>query len=256
MQARVTRQVTRRSFTVANAAVLSSIAVVRRLRRGRHNFSWKCGNSIGPKHPLNVRLDEAFAKIRTETNGAFEITNFPANALGGFGAMASQLRLGPAEMMAGTGDAFGIRWFRSRRSTPCLLLSRTTRPRIAPSVEAWVRWSARSFWRKDSSCSNAFRIPGFARSRPARSRSSNVEDLQGVKLRVTPSRFRFDIFRSLGCSPAATVDVSATCTALRTHVVDGAENPLSGIEGFSFLRGPEVLQHVQSHVGRVHHHSE
>src|SRR4051812_9623330 len=92
-----------RGRALASGAALASIGFLRAPARAAQ-FTWKCGTAPSATHPLNVRLTEAFTKIRAETNGEVDIKLFPSSALGSASSRVSQLRLGAAEMMAETGD--------------------------------------------------------------------------------------------------------------------------------------------------------
>src|SRR4029079_11992802 len=99
------RSPSRRLFPVSAAAALASPAVLVESSSAAQ-FAWKCGTGPSAQHPLNIRLTEAFGKIRTDTKGALDIKLFPSSALGSESAMVSQLRLGALEMMADPGDVF------------------------------------------------------------------------------------------------------------------------------------------------------
>jgi tripartite ATP-independent transporter DctP family solute receptor len=67
-----------------------------------------------------------------------------------------------------------------------------------------------------------------------------VNDLAGLKIRVSPGKIRIDTFQSLGASPTP-ISLSELYTSLQTHVVDAQENPLVLIEQQKFY---EVQKYV------------
>ncbi|HEX3465397.1 MAG TPA: TRAP transporter substrate-binding protein [Candidatus Elarobacter sp.] len=224
------RAVSRRAFTAA-AAAFATIAFVRAPARAAA-ITWKCGNESPADIPLNLRLSEAFAKIRAETNGQLDIQNYPASALGSGASMISQLRLGALEMMAQAGGQF---------DSLVPLAAVENMPFAFPNYEtAWRAFdgelgnlvrsalSAEGFYIFDKVYDSGFRQ--FTTStKPI----ANVDDLRGMKIRVPASKFRVDAFRSLGASPTP-ISYNEIYTALQTHVIDGQEGPLVFIDGQKF----------------------
>ena len=72
-----------------------------------------------------------------------------------------------------------------------------------------------------------------ARSPRAPSRSTRLDDLKGMKLRVPVSPLFTSMFRALGTSPTA-INFVEVYTSLQTKVVDGQENRLALIEAAKF----------------------
>jgi TRAP-type transport system periplasmic protein len=216
---------------VLSAGAVATAGFVRTPARAAQ-FTWKCGNGASATHPLNVRLDEAFSKIRTETGGQLDLKLFPNSQLGGDTGMVSQLRLGALETMAQVGELFdSLIPVASINSVP-FAFSNYEVPHKAfdGSLGALLRYEflAKGLFAFDHVYDSGFRQ--FTTStKPIRT----VDDLQGMKLRVTPSKFRLDVFRSLGASPTA-VNYAEVYSALQTHIVDGEENPLVGIEDLRF----------------------
>ena len=67
-----------------------------------------------------------------------------------------------------------------------------------------------------------------------------VEDFAGMKLRTPPTPIFVDLFKSFGASPVG-LDVNELYTGLQTHLVDGQETPLIGIESFRFAEVQKYL---------------
>jgi TRAP-type transport system periplasmic protein len=228
---------------VSGALTFASVAFVRAPARPAQ-FSWKCGDGPSGAHPVNTRLAQAFSRIRAETQGALDIRLFPNSELGDTTSMDSQLRLGALEMMAEVADLFdGLIPVASIGAVPFAF----------PNYEVPHRafdGSLGDMLRKEFLAKGLFAFEriydsGFREITTSTKPIRTVNDLQGVKLRVTPSKFRLDIFRSLGASPTP-INYSEVYSALQTHLVDGEENPLSGIEDLKFYE-------VQKYCSLSHH---
>lgn len=71
------------------------------------------------------------------------------------------------------------------------------------------------------------------------------QDLQGLKIRVTPDKMRLDTFQQLGASPMA-INFGELYSALQQGVVDGQENPYSIIYSNAF-------NEVQKYLSKTAH---
>jgi TRAP-type C4-dicarboxylate transport system substrate-binding protein len=80
-------------FGAAAAATTFSL----RRARAAADFSYKFATNVPLTHPLNIRLQEAFERIKQDSNGALEIGLFPNSQLGGDTDVLSQLRSGGVE---------------------------------------------------------------------------------------------------------------------------------------------------------------
>jgi TRAP-type transport system periplasmic protein len=190
-------------------------------------FAWKCADVPTPDFPLNVRLTQAFARIRAETNGELDIKLFPNGLLGSDAATVAQMRLGALEMMTTTGgvlDSFVP--VGSIENVPFAFHDTATVFRAFDGDLGKVmraEFMAKGIYTLERIYYNGFRQ--FTTSnKPIR----NIDDLQGLRLKVSAANFRVDTWRSLGASP--TVIPEDTYIALQTHLVDGEETPLPFIE--------------------------
>src|SRR6516225_12329439 len=87
----------RRAVLQAGVALpLFSPAIV---RAAGAEFSYKFATGQDPTHPLNIRLKEAFDRIREKSGGKLEINLFPANQLGTETNVLSQIRNGGIELL-------------------------------------------------------------------------------------------------------------------------------------------------------------
>src|SRR5258707_118547 len=75
--------ITRRTFVGSVAASSMAGAELAPFRARAAEFSYKYANNLPLTHPLNLRAQEAAAKIGAESGGRMEIQIFPNNQLGG-----------------------------------------------------------------------------------------------------------------------------------------------------------------------------
>lgn len=86
------RMLTRRAFAAATAATIPFL--VSSSARAAKAILLRCGNNLPPSHSVNVRLEEAAARIRRETNDAVIVRVFPDNRFGGDSEMLELVRVG------------------------------------------------------------------------------------------------------------------------------------------------------------------
>lgn len=207
--------------------------------RAQPKYSLKYATNVVSDNPLNVRLTEAFARIKQETNGAVSIELFPDGQLGSDPDMLSQLRSGALDMMtlssvilstllpscAIVGVGFAFPSYDAIWAAMDGDLGRRLRADIANSgIFAQPRIWDLSF--KELTSSN----------RPIRT----PDDLKGFKLRVPPGALWTSLFRAFDAGPT-TVNMNETYTALQTKIVDGTELPLTT---FYFAKLYEVQKYI------------
>jgi len=85
-------------------AVVSGAAAALVLATGRAraaaDFRYKFATNLPLTHPLNIRLQQAFDRIKKDSNGALELELFPNSQLGGDTDVLSQLRSGGVEFFS------------------------------------------------------------------------------------------------------------------------------------------------------------
>ncbi|TCZ59733.1 TRAP transporter substrate-binding protein [Roseicella aquatilis] len=216
----------RRSLLAASAA----LAVPAILTRPAHaaEFTYKYANNLPATHPLNLRANEAVAKIREETGGRVEIQVFPNNQLGADTDVLSQVRSGavefftlsglilstlvPAASINGVGFAFpdyDAVWKAMDGSLGAHVRAQIGKAGLMVMDRIW---------------DNGFRQI-TASSKPI----NGPEDLRNFKIRVPVSPLWTSLFQALGAAPTS-INFSETYSALQTRVVDGQENPLAIIQ--------------------------
>jgi len=222
--------ISRRSL-VAGAAALPLFAI-RSRPAGAAEFSYKFANNLPPTHPMNLRANEAMARILEASGGRVEIRVFPNNQLGSDTDVLSQLRSGaiefftlsglilstlvPAASINGVGFAFKDydQVWRAMDGK----LGEYVRGEIAKrGLIAMDRiWD--NGYRQTTTSTKPIRVP---------------EDFHGLKLRVPVSPLWTSMFTALGAAPAS-INISEVYSALQTKIVDGQENPLAVIETAKF----------------------
>ena len=183
-------------------------------------------------------------KIKKESNGQIDIRVYPNSELGGDPEQLTQLRLGALEMTAQAGiiidsqvpiaDIENVAFaFPNREAAFAAMdgdLGALIRKQAYDKKMLIIDKVFENGWRDFTS--------GL---RPIRS----VDDLSGMRLRVSPGKIRIDTFRSLGAA-VTPVASNELYTALQTHIVDGMESALGVIESFR-------VYEVQKYLSRSHH---
>lgn len=229
--------VSRHGFVAGAAAAFASISVIKPAQAA--DFDLKYGHDLPADHPVNVRSVEAFGRIKAATNGRVQIKSFPTSQLGSDPAMLSQLRSGALEMLAFPG-AF-LNSVVPLASIENLAYAFPNRDAVFHAMDGELGKVIRDEIQSkgivvfENIWENGFRDITTS-TKPIR----NVNDLAGLKIRVSPGKIRIDTFQSLGASPTP-ISLSELYTSLQTHVVDGQENPLLLIEQQKFY---EVQKYV------------
>jgi hypothetical protein len=94
-------RLTRRSILAAGAA--SPLFAIRTRPARAAEFTYKYANNLTLQHPMNVRAQEAVARIRGKTGGRVEILIFPNSQFGSDTDTLSQLRAGGVEFFTLSG---------------------------------------------------------------------------------------------------------------------------------------------------------
>jgi tripartite ATP-independent transporter DctP family solute receptor len=191
-------------------------------------YSLKYGNNLPVTHPLNVRAQEAAARVARESKGRVEIKIFPNNQLGGDTDMLAQVRSG------------GIDFF-----TPSALVIATLVPVAAINATGFAFGDYDQVWSAmDGKVGAHVRAAiakmrlhafekmwdnGFRQMTSSKGPIANAADMDGLKIRVPVSPLSVSMFKGLGASPAS-LQFSEVYSALQTKIVDAQENPLPIIQ--------------------------
>ncbi|MBL0933462.1 MAG: TRAP transporter substrate-binding protein [Rhizobiaceae bacterium] len=235
-------KITRRNMMMGTGAIALGAAFHTRVHAA--DFTYKFANNLQPAHPLNVRLNEAVAKILEDSGGRMQINVFPASQLGNDTETLSQLRSGATEFF----------------SLSPLILS-TLVPNAAISGIGFAFPDYETVWQAMDGELGAYAraqieakglVPmekiwdnGFRQITSSSTPINTPEDLKGFKIRVPPSPLWQSMFNAFGSAPT-TINFAEVYTALSTGTVDGQENPLA-------IASTAKLYEVQKHCAMTNH---
>ena len=222
--------ITRRRLLASATPLLASLPLIA-IGTGRAHaaeFAYKYANNLPVSHPMNLRAQEATARIREKTGGRLDIAIFPNNQLGSDSDTLSQLRSGAVEFFtlsglilstlvpvaAINGIGFAFKDYAQVWSAMDGALGTLVRGEIAKrGLYALPRqWD--NGYRQITSSAKPILTP---------------DDLAGFKIRVPLSPLWTGMFKAFGAAPAS-INFNEVYSALQTHVVDGQENPLAVID--------------------------
>jgi tripartite ATP-independent transporter DctP family solute receptor len=191
-------------------------------------FNYKYANNLTLQHPMNIRAQEAVARIREKTGRRVEIQIFPNSQLGSDTDTLSQLRTGavefftlsglilstlvPSASINGIGFAFkdyGQVWPAMDGALGAFVRADIAKRGLYAFAKQWDNG-----YRQITSSTKPIRTP---------------EDLSGFKIRVPVSPLWTSMFQAFGASPTG-INFNEVYSALQTHIVDGQENPLAIID--------------------------
>ena len=216
---------------MSRRAVLGAVAAAPVFTIGRAraaaDFSYKFASNVPATHPLNVRAQQAFDAIRTDSNGALDIQVFPNNQLGSDTGVLAQLRSGAVEFFTlsgvilstlvpvasinGVGFAFpdyAAVWNAMDGALGGYVRGQIARANILAMDRIWDNG-----FRHITTSTKAIRAPG---------------DLKEFKMRVPVSPLWTSMFKAFGAAPIS-INANEMYSALQTHIADGQENPLAAI---------------------------
>ncbi len=222
--------ITRRSL--AAGAVVLPLFAIRNRPADAAEFTLKFANNLPAAHPMNLRAQEAVARVLDATGGRVEIKVFPNNQLGSDTDVLSQLRSGAVEFftMSGlilstlvpaasiNGVGFAFKDYDQVWRAMDGKLGEHVRGEIAKRGLIAMERIWDNGYRQTTTSTKPIRAP---------------EDFRGLKLRVPVSPLWTSMFTAFGAAPAS-INLSETYSALQTRIVDGQENPLAVIETTKF----------------------
>lgn len=215
---------TRRTVLRAGTAVLATPLLPRYAKAAE--YSWKFAHTAPTNFPLHIRLVEAAAAIKKDSNGRMELQVFPNGQLGGDNDLLSQARSGAIEMCQPTGQilatilpvtatsALGFAWSSYDQLWPAMDgdLGKYIRTQIAAKTGLVAMDKMWDLGFRNITTSN----------KPIR----NAADLVGLKIRTPVAPSLVTLFETLKAAPIA-LQITELYSALQTHIADGEENPLT-----------------------------
>lgn len=198
----------------------------------------KLANVLPDSHSWNIAAKGFASDVKAETNGRVSVKIFSNGQLGNEKTLVEGLQIGSIQaVVIGCGSfqtvepKFGI----------------VELPYSWPNREAaYAAYDGELGERLEGLAENhSLKIlswweNGFRHITNNRAPINSPEDLQGLKIRVTPDKMRLDTFVSLGASPSP-LAFGELYSALQQGVFDAQENPLSIIYSSSFF---EVQKYI------------
>jgi len=215
---------------------------------GAAEFAYKYGTALPDGHPMAIRSREAIVKIKEESGGRLDITFYPSSVLGQDTAMMSQAIAGaleiygmsldilaqkaPSAAIFGVGFAFpdyDVAW-----------------KAMDGDLGGYCRGLAEKagLYCMDKAFDHGFREITM-KSKPI----NTPDDLKGVKIRLPVAPLFIALFQHLGASPTPINfgEVYSTANRAGRRTGKSADPDRHG----KALRGAEILQHDEPHLGRV-----
>jgi tripartite ATP-independent transporter DctP family solute receptor len=233
----------RRTILRAGTAALATPLLPRHARAAE--YSWKFAHTAPTSFPLHIRLVEAAAAIKQDSNGRMELQVFPDGQLGGDNDLLSQARSGAIEMCQPTGqilatilpvtaiNALGFAWSGYDKLWPAMDgdLGKYVRGQIAAKTGLVAMDRMWDLGFRQITTSN----------KPIRS----AADLVGLKIRTPVAPSLVTLFQTLKAAPLA-LQFTELYSALQTHIADAQENPLT------LIRAAKLYE-VQKYVSITNH---
>ena len=212
---------------VVSGAAATALVLATGRARAAADFRYKFATNLPLTHPLNIRLQQAFDRIKKDSNGALELELFPNSQLGGDTDVLSQLRSGGVEFfslstvilstLVPIASISGIGFAMPDYDTVWRAMDGELGTRIRHDIIKADLIAMDRIW------DNGFRHITTS-SKPIRS----PDDLRDVKMRVPVSPLWTSMFRAFGAGPVS-INASEIYSALNTKIADGEENPLTPI---------------------------
>jgi TRAP-type transport system periplasmic protein len=209
------------------AGTCASVALLRAPARAAE-WSYKYAHNLPVGHPLHIRTVQMWREVRDASGGRLDVTVFPNNQLGADPSAFAQLRSGAIQFFTASGGLIGsVVPLAQIENVGFAFKDATTAfhamdGELGTVVRAEI--DAKGLVALDRIWDNGMRQVTTS-TKPI----LGVDDLAGFRIRTPPSALWVDLFRTLGAAPTP-IPGAELYLALQTHVVDGQENALAGIE--------------------------
>ncbi len=218
--------ITRRRLAALTAAL--PLVAIRTRQAAAAEFEYKFANNLPVTHPLNIRANEAVARIKDASKGRLVIQVFPNNQLGSDTDMLSQLRAGAIEFFTLSGlilstlvpvaSINGLGFAFKNYDEVWKAMDGSLGAFVRAAIDTHGLVAFEKMWDN-----------GFREMTTSTKPIVTPTDLHGLKIRVPVSPLWTSMFQAFGASPTS-INFSEVYSALQTRVVDGQENPLAIIE--------------------------
>ena len=214
----------RSAFVLGTGAAVGAMRVPARAAA----WSYKYAHNLPVGHPLHIRTVQMWRDVRAATGGRLDVTVFPNNQLGADPSALAQLRSGAIQFFTASGGLLGgVVPVAQIENVGFAFADEASAFRAMDGeLGALVRGeiAAKGLIALDRIWDNGMRQVTAA-AKPI----VTVDDMAGFRIRTPPSPLWIDLFRTLGAAPTP-IAGAELYLALQTHVVDGQENALAGIE--------------------------
>ena len=182
-------------------------------------------------------------EIEKSSGGKVQIDIFPAMQLGGAGENVDMVKSGTLSMCyAGAAYFVGFVPEMGVISLPFLFKDRPTTQQIMTSSLGKELLKEMD---KAGMVGLAFWDLGSRNMTNSKRPITQPSDLEGLKIRLQPSKVMLATFKALGANPVA-MDIKEVYSALKQGVIDGHENP------FAFIRDHRMYE-VQKYLSVTNH---
>lgn len=203
----------------------------------------KLGHIQPPNHSIGIGAEEFAKLVEERTNGEVVVKVHPSGELGGSRQLAEGVRLGTVDIIV-TGAPFWSRFepMLNVLDLPYLFQSREHAHAVADSE---IATELMDRLEKHGVKGLAFYEIGFRNVTNSVKPVETPDDLEGMKIRVSPNKAHTSAFQLWGANPVA-MSFTEVYLALQTGAVDGQENPVHII-------ATGRLEEVQDHLTLTEH---
>lgn len=198
----------------------------------------KLGHVLAPTHNWHVSVEEFADAVRDATEGRVNFQVFPSGQLGNESRMLEGMQIGSVH--AGIIGCGSFQSLEPRFGIVELPYSWPNRELAYAAYDGELGEALEALAEARNIKILAWGENGYRHVTNNRGALQTPDDLQGLKIRVTPDRMRLATFEAMGASPAP-LSFGELYSALQQGVFDAQENPLSIIYSSSFY---EVQDHV------------
>lgn len=235
-----------RRHMLTTAAGVAAFGILRSPEARAAQYVYKVALDQPALHPQTLRTVAAAKKIAEESKGRLVVQVYPNNQLGGDTQALAQLRSGALEFMQiGNNILANVVPVTALADLPFAYsgygqLWSTLDGPFGDVLRTQIRKAGIHVFDKGW---DAGMRDVFTASRPVKS----VADMKGLKLRIPEAPIPQAMFEALGAAPTP-VNNNELYSAIQTHLVDGAEQPLISIESAK-------LYEVSKYISLTNHQS-
>ncbi|KMK68302.1 TRAP transporter substrate-binding protein [Puniceibacterium sp. IMCC21224] len=219
-------------LTTSAIALIAASAQAKDVIRVAGNFATEHSSSLAM-----VKFEEELERL---SNGEIDVNIFPAQQLGGAAENVQAVKIGAIELMW-VGTAYLTRTVPELEviGLPFQFPNRETAFAV---VDGPVGLALDEKMAAEGMTSMGYMELGFRQLTNNVRPIVNIEDTEGLKIRLQPNETHLSTFRALGANPVA-MDVKELYSALEQGVIDGQENPFAIINVAGYA---EVQKYVSN----------